>query len=717
MGAIASTAERMLRPARAARFSRRVDGLAAATACAAAANSGLLFLAQPLFARLALAQFGGGATFWALALAFAQGAVLVGYGYAHAIRRWSLTMQVALQSVLFAVVVATQPLKLDVRALAGDPSPTAFLLLAGASLGPGLVVLASTSVLLQRLLAHGRPLAGPASYSLFAAGSAGSVAGLLIHPFALEPLVDLPTEVAFWTVCFVALAGAVGLIGVVVIRERDGGASSEGEQRAATGGAEPPPAALVARWVGLSAAPSALMVGLTAYATADVAAVPLVWIAPLTAYLVTYIVAFAPRGNSGLSTGQAAALVAPAGLLLATRLAVPPLLALPVHLVGLFALGLGCHRRLAASRPAMEHASAYYLWIAAGGAAGGMAAGLAAPLVLHSASEYPAAMGLCWLLGYASFPRASDGARAVAAVRAGLALASAAMLLGALLISGERDAIHQERNLYGVNRVRRVVGAGEAGEYHVLVSGTTVHGIQQRDAGRRTEPLAYYHRGGPAAQIFEAVARGRPGAPVGVVGLGTGALACYGSPGQAWTFYELDPAVERIARDPALFTYLRDCPAVADVVPGDGRVSLAGAPDGGFALLVLDAYSSDSVPVHLLTREAVALYKRKLAPNGLIAFHISNRYIDLEPVLSGLGRDAGLLALVRADGSGAGTGDGVEGDSVSGAIASRWAVLGELPGPIGELAPDWRWRAARTDARVPVWSDSHTPLARLVRWW
>jgi spermidine synthase len=290
-------------------------------------------------------------------------------------------------------------------------------------------------------------------------------------------------------------------------------------------------------------------------------------------------------------------------------------------------------------------------------------------------------------------------------LRFGLGVA-AILAASQLYIGSVGSVLYAERSFFGIHRV----SIGGQGRYRQLVHGSTLHGMQSTDPTRSREPLTYYYRSGPLGQLFAQLGRSQQPATVAVVGLGAGSTACYAQPGQAWTFYEIDPAVERIARDPRFFTFLRDCAPDAPVVLGDARLALKRAPQQGYELIILDAYSSDSIPLHLLTREALQLYMAKLAPDGVLAFHISNQHLDLEPVLGNLARDAGLSALVQNEVAISSA------ESEMGKAASQWTVLARAPADLESLAADPRWQPLRLDAGTGVWTDDFASLLSVFTW-
>ena len=500
------------------------------------------------------------------------------------------------------------------------------------------------------------------------------------------------------------------------------------------------------RWVGLAFVPSSLMLGLTTYLTTDIAPIPLFWAIPLSLYLLSFIIVFSPGSRAlALHRGMVLALpwVAVALLsLLLFEVRDPLWLVMPVHLAGLFVAAMVCHGELARDRPVATSLTVFYLLVALGGALGGISTAIVAPVVFNSLLEYPLAIVLACLCLPRRPPRVPPGpyarrldlalplvlgvtaalllvlvslgvdllsagegeARGAARgfalglvvgialnftrrpLRFGLAIGAIA-LAGMLPIGSEESELFQERSFFGVLRVT----ASEDGEFHDLINGTTVHGTQRRTPGRALEPLTYYERDGPVGQLMlnldPAVTK-----RAAIVGLGTGTMACYAGRGERWTFYEIDPTVERVARDPRLFTFLRDCPGRFDVVLGDARLSLARAPGPRYGLFVLDAFSSDAIPTHLLTREALSLYRSRLRERGVLAFHISNNYLDLEPVLGNLARDGGLVCVAQQGST------------------SHWVAMAQRRSHLGAASVDARWHDCRRAPGSAVWTDDFSNL-------
>nr|MDQ3824041.1 fused MFS/spermidine synthase [Actinomycetota bacterium] len=488
------------------------------------------------------------------------------------------------------------------------------------------------------------------------------------------------------------------------------------------------------RWVGMAAIPSSLILGTTSYLSTSIAAVPLLWVVPLAAYLLSFVLAFARRPPLSPTTIRWAALASTL-LVAASLLRVVPLpiaAQVAIHCGNLFAVALLVHRRLAAERPGVERLTEFYLLLSLGGVLGGAFNALAAPVLFDSIAEYPLALALAALVLPGRRALRGDvlvptlylaavigalvvaGAMGTTAVRVVLALGVASLLLLATrpvrlalclaallaLATFGGTSLHAERTFFGVVRVVE----GERGE-HVLTHGTTIHGRQRLTPRRRDDPLTYYTRQGPLGQVF--AARRADLRRVAVIGLGAGSIAAYGRPGDTYTFYEIDPAVARIARDRRWFTFLADSRADVRIVIGDGRLRIAEAASAEYDLIVVDAFSSDAVPAHLLTREAVELYLQKLSPRGVVAFHVTNNHLDLTPVVAGIARSLRLAGLEQDDRVS-------EAARENGANRSRWAVVARGEAALAGL--DRRWEPLSASPRDPVWTDQFSNVLSVVEW-
>ncbi|HKG91158.1 MAG TPA: fused MFS/spermidine synthase [Gemmatimonadaceae bacterium] len=528
------------------------------------------------------------------------------------------------------------------------------------------------------------------------------------------------------------------------------------------------------RWMLLAAVPSSLLLGVTSFLSTDVAAVPLLWVVPLALYLLTYVLAFArlPRFARVAALWVQAMFIPPLAITMLFGLYKPLTVLAALHLLAFFASALVCHMALSDSRPDVAHLTEFYLWVAVGGALGGAFNVLVAPALFDSVQEYPLALVLACLLRPApppppprprlrwvlpvdieeERPTEEQERRArlldfliplgvAAVVTVGLWWSKVPKVLGdngtyivvgvaafavfffsarplrfalgvaAILGVGasirtykQEDVLFQDRSFFGVYRVRK------QGTFHTLINGTTLHGAQDTRPENRREPLTYYHREGPLGQLLGALIPFKDVRQVAAVGLGSGTLACYGRAGERWTFYEIDPTMVRIARDPKLFTYVQDCQPDVRIALGDARLRLADAPDGTYDLILLDAFTSDAIPVHLITREALALYLAKLAPGGAVAFHISNRHLDLEPVVTELARDARVAGV---------SGEEHELTTAQSAMfktTSAWVVLSRDAADLADLASLPNWKPLPPSAGVRVWTDDFSDVVGVMRW-
>lgn len=720
-------------------------------------SASLLFLVQPMFAKMALPLLGGTPAVWNTCMVFFQAMLLLGYLYAHATSR---LLGVRRQAILHTLVLLLPALALPIAIASGakppaEDNPVGWLLgLLTVSVGLPFFVLSTTNPLLQQWFAKTGHRAAKDPYFLYAASNVGSMLALLAYPFILEPALPLPIQSLTWSVgygVFAALAVccAVGLW---------------------TSGHRGPPVAVPAanaptsdnltfrrraRWIALSLVPSSLMLGVTTYLTSDVASVPLFWILPLSIYLLTFILVFAGRPPIRHEWMLAAVpwIVLPVALCRFSVDIGPALMILvPVMF---FVLCMVCHGELARDRPSTRHLTEFYLWMSAGGVLGGAFNALLAPLVFTTVAEYPIAIVAALALWPGRKPQAPGlGPRVLDFVLPGVLLAMLIALstvftpssssetlmkvfvlavpalicfsfkerpmrfglgIGAVLfVAQAQTALHHrqlyaERSFFGIHRVL----ADRDGTFHLLQHGTTYHGQQLLDPSERCVPRMYYHPDGPIAEILRSAANDPRVQRVGLVGLGTGALASFCQPRQHFTFYEIDPSVRRIAETPELFSYLSECAqGTVDIVMGDGRLRLAEAPAASFQLLVLDAFSSDSIPIHLLTEEAFRVYLDKLADGGILMFHISNRYLDLEPVLAALADRIGLVCLVRTDQQQLPEAQAIR----QGRVNSKVAVFARRPEDLGDLAGNADWTLAEPRSGVEAWTDSYSNIMGILKW-
>lgn len=723
-------------------------------------SAGLLFLVQPMFARMVLPLLGGSPAVWNTAMVFYQAILLAGYAYAHwSVRHLGLRRQAWIHLGLMAAVFLILPIWIpEGRTPPPESSPIPWLL-ATLLTGVGLpfFVVSTMSPLLQRWFAATRHREASDPYFLYAAGNLGSMLGLLAYPLILEPVLTLPGQSLLWSVFY----GAFFLCATACIarlprdvRPPRSGTPAAPEPATARPGAGVPGLRRRLLWMLLAFIPSSLMLGITTLLTTDIAAVPLLWVLPLALYLLTFVLVFArrpPVPHAWVRRAVPVAVVAQ-GLLLATGSTEPfPLLA-ATHLAAFFIISLACHGELVRRRPEPIRLTEFYLFMSVGGVLGGIFNALLAPVLFIRVIEYPLVLVLaCIVLGSSAAgatwrrPQPVDvalplglGLAAIAVflllqsfpteqvqvfygpalgmlmlvlyLNAGHGLRFCAGLAAVLAVSyalhgPPGQLLYAERTFFGVHRVLQDPQTGDV----KLMHGNTFHGQQRRNSAESRVPLAYYFPTGPIGQLFyhrEIL----PDAPIAAVGLGSGALAAYSLPGEHWTFYEIDPAVRAIAENPEFFTFLAEARGTTRIQMGDARLMLAHTPDRHYGLIILDAYSSDAIPVHLMTREAFELYRRKLAEGGVLAFHLSNLHLDLRPVVAALAADLGLHGIYRAD-------TNISEDELArGKMPSQWALLAEEPSTLAVLSEDYRWQPIGSGQRqVRPWSDHYSSILQALQ--
>jgi hypothetical protein len=691
-----------------------------------------------------------------------------GIASSFAVRRgWFSASLLLAIGALWVAGYAMQPIELGLalgKRVTSNGQPALALLAAlGRSAAVPLVLVSATAPLLQAWFARtGHPRSSD-PYFLYAASNAGSFLGLLAYPFWVEPNLGVTAQSQAWRAGYLLLGVLVLACGVIAWRAvrhdltADPAGTSDRHDDYARETAQDRRGLTAGRclkWIILVFVPSSWLLGVTTYLTTDLAPVPLLWIIPLALYLLSFILAFARTGAKTARAAQAMlpyvvipwVLVMSAGFVHAAWV--------PLHLAAFFIGALACHAALAHARPPAADATIFYLTVAVGGLLGGLFNAIIAPLVFHRIVEYPLAVVLACLIATRDDWRLSDYglktwlgelvvpaivfllAAVLASNQAGLAdsfvgvlgviiasglglyacvkarrrpvrfaLVVASVLAATGLASGASGRLlYVARSFFGVLRVTHDADRN----VHRLFHGSTLHGQQSLDPLLRREPSTYFTRSGPIGHVFAALdARlSEPRAQIAIVGLGAGTLAAYARPGQRWTFYEVDPMVEQIARDRRFFTYLQDGQAESlRVILGDARLRLRDTPDHVYGLIVLDAFSSDSLPVHLISREAIALYRTKLTAAGVLAFNLSNRYLDLNPVLSRQARDAGLFYRVCRDLHLS------DEEKQAGKQPTIWGVMAVTEHDLGALAtdPQWQESAPRTGSRV--WTDDYSDLA------
>lgn len=592
----------------------------------------LLFLVQPLIAKIILPWFGGTSAVWSAALVFFQLCVLVGYGYAHLLTTYVRPrMQGLIHGVLLVVSCALMPILPSAawRPTEGADPTMQILLLLAANVGLPSVMLSSTSPLLQ--VWYMRRTGSEVPYRLFAWSNFGSLLALLSFPFLLEPLLGSRTLALGWSASFVAFAM---LCLCLAWMNRADVPQAETISRKTDG--PDPSFAQMGLWVLLAALASAMLVTVSAHLSVNVAPIPLLWVVPLAVYLLTFMLCFASSrfyNRSAFFPWLAVALGSMAYMHTHGESNLHIQYAIPLYLAGLFVVCMTCHGELVHRRPSARFLTAFYLLIALGGALGGIFVTLVAPHVFDTFFEMPLLLIDIAILGVVLQWYRRGSSRTLWLVRAAM-IAGVTVLAGSLLIAElatREENLLVRRNFYGVLRVRDAL-AGTALASRHLVHGTISHGYQFLSDERRYVAGSYFSA---SSAVGRAIAALQAEGPVryGVVGLGVGVLSSYARPGDYLRVYEINPEVLRIAHEDFTFlAHTRDVGADVDVLPGDARLTLERQERQSFDLLAIDAFSSDAIPTHLLTREAVELYFRHLRPNGVLAVHISNRYLDLVPV-------------------------------------------------------------------------------------
>lgn len=715
----------------------------------------LLFLVQPMVAKMLLPELGGSAAVWNTASVFFQAVLLAGYAFAHVtLRHLGPRRQPLLQLGAIACGLIVLPIAVPGGwhpPTTGSPNGWTLLVL-GAMVGLPFFVLSTVSPTMQRWFSATDHPQADDPYFLYAAGNVGSLVALLAYPLLLEPGLALDLQSRIWTIGYLTFAVLAALCAVATrtaTRRRATPAPSAEAGPAVADEVRPPlPWSTRLRWIGFAAVPSALLLGVTRHISSEVAAMPLLWVAPLALYLGTFVVAFGKRPDRAVDIASRAVklLVVPLALSFYGLLSSLPV-SLALNLGLFFAAALVAHGRLSQERPAPARLTDFYLMLSVGGVVGGATAALLAPVVFDTVLEYPlfvvASLALLPRTAFAgatgSIPRAvlvggtvaaaavaaivirADGTQGALTLAMAVAGAGAAIAytftrtprgftaaLGGIIAVGvlipANPTTYQARTFYGVHRVYVDQASGDR---HVLLNGSIVHGMEYFEGPSAHEPTTYYHPSGPIGQWFGAHADDPAPRRISVVGLGSGALAWYGRPDDTFDFYEIDEAVVHIAEQRRLFTFLDDSDATIRHHVGDGRLLLEEADGPKADAIVIDAFSGDSIPAHLMTDEAVDLYLRRTTDDGAIVFHISNRFFDFRPVVARLAADHGLVAYVGAD-------EPTPAEQAEGKLGSTWVVLARTPDATGVAgAPDWTVLDA--EPGDPRWTDDRSSLLTILR--
>lgn len=724
----------------------------------------LLFFVQPLVGKLLIPLLGGAPATWNTCMLFFQGMLLAGYLYAHALNRLSLPKQLGVHVVMMGAAALALPLTAPTGAPEDGAAIGWLLWTLFGLVGAPFFAISTTAPLLQSWFSRTTHPTAQDPYHLYAASNLGSMTSLLAYPFIIEPLTQLQTQTHAWSVGFVVLYVALGLCGVMALNMRRKDQPVEVVEDTPVEGITLKDVGL---WIFLSFVPSSLMLGTTSYITTDIASVPMLWLLPLALYLLTFIIVFSNKiklDNFYLS--RIATALVPTSLIAKSlpNIGVPAPLLVTLSLMAMFLLTLLYHANLASIRPPAKHLTAFFLFVSLGGVLGGVFNALIAPLIFESLTEdwlvlvVGAIIGLwstkalghtphktgplgwsfafvlavltVWVAHYIdpyaalivgvfivtftlfvvvvnrreeareaaglSAPKEpmSLTQRRVKAVVLGAGIVAMIVGFGLAVKQRDRNVIYRERSFFGAHLVN------DDENIVKLVHGTTVHGMQ--DKANPQKPLSYYSRTGPLGDILA-----DPNAKdlkVSVIGLGAGTIATYHTQGHSFVLYEIDPVVIKIAKNPKFFTFLQTCASQCKVEEGDGRLEFVrkGEP-ASQDVLILDAYSSDAIPVHLSTFEALTAYWKKMKPSGMIAFHISNRYFELEPVLAKLAQETGAVAYHRDH--------DIEMDKGALVYSSSWVVMGRDEASMAKrFGADKRWVKQTPLAETSLWTDSYSNI-------
>lgn len=674
----------------------------------------LLFLVQPLIAKIILPWFGGVAEVWAVCLVFFQSMLLLGYLYAHLLaQRFRPRVQGRIHAALLAASVFWLPIlpKASWQPSGKEDPATYILWLLTLMIGLPFFILSSTSPLLQAWYARSR---GASPYRFYALSNVGSLLALLLYPVVVEPKLSTTHQAFGWSAAYVGVILSCGALGLILPKTNS---PSQTPMKVTT---PPPDAKRKLLWMCLAACGSALLLAITNHITQDVASIPFLWVIPLALYLLSFILCFEGRRwyHRGLFLRLVAvALGAMAYALLPAYEGLPLLVLVPLFCIGLFVCCMFCHGELARLKPDPEHLTSFYLMLSFGGALGAALVALVAPRVFTGFYELEVALGACAVLIYVVHRSDTEGPfrrSGPLLARAGLAILIALFLvsLGFTVQRQRRQDRLSVRNFYGVLRVTDVYPShtrpgttpASKGEppYRRLVSDTIDHGLQFLTPDLRDRPTTYYGPNSGIGVILRAIEGTRP-LRVGIIGLGTGTIATYGRAGDHYTFYEINPLDIRLAHTE--FTFLRDSPAAIRIIQGDGRLSLEHQRPQGYDVLVVDAFTGDSIPVHLLTLQAFRLYFRQLQPDGVLAVHISNRYLNLEPVVEAaaarLNKEA--VEIENPD------------DHAHGIFESSWVLVGSHKGFLGQSAVEAAGKILSPSKRDILWTDNYSSLFTLLK--
>jgi SAM-dependent methyltransferase len=663
----------------------------------------LLFQVQPIIAKILLPWFGGVAAVWITCMLFFQVVLLAGYIYAHLlISRLKPSLQKSVHTSLIVLSIFVLPIApgrhlLDVT----GSEPIAHLLyVLLVSVGFPYFLLSTTSPLLQSWYSSTYRHVLP--YRLFALSNLASLLGLLAYPFLVEPKLTLTQQSNYWSGAYIAFAAACVLTALYGAKPglEESLEKTEAAGMAAEQTASPPQMAEKVLWLSLAACASVLLLATTNYLTQNIASIPFLWILPLSLYLLTFTFCFDRSGwykrdwyiwiVTAFLGGMSYALLRwGEGYSIAVKI--------PFFSAGLFACCMFCHGELAARKPDPKYLTSFYLMLALGGALGGVLIGISAPKLLSGPFELAIAMTMCAFLLFIVNFRTKLVTRAMLS----LLVVSVAVSSGIYIYSIHDNSLLLKRNFYGCLKVAEYK-QGTTDVYRSLLHGSIIHGIQLQDPERKREPVSYYS---PKSGIGLAISSLQKGPRrVGVIGLGAGALLAYAREGDYYHYYEINPLVESVARQE--FSFIPDCAGKVEISIGDGRLLLERESNPPYDLLVVDAFSGDSIPVHLLTMEAVQLYFRHLEPGGILALHVSNHHLDLVPVVEQIRSASGMRAVLISN----------PGKSENEILASDWVLMTKdrdltaMP-DIAKFAQELKSKPG-----ISIWTDDYSNLVQIVKY-
>jgi len=676
---------------------------------------------------------------------------LAGYIYAHLTTRW---LGVKWQACLHLTVMVTVLLFLPISLAAGstppvDEAPVPWLIgLFAVSVGLPFFAVATNAPLLQRWFSHTGHSSATDPYFLYGASNLGSILALLSYPIVVEPLLNISDQSTTWSWAYAVLIGLIFACAITLRRRFIPDVIPKPSTSIFTV-EDSPTWSRRLHWLALAFVPSSLLLGVTMHITTDVAAVPLLWVLPLTLYLLTFVFVFARRPwlpHKWMVVAQ------PSCLLLVALIFHWSFKQIHIsfffHILVFFVTTMVCHGELVKRRPSARHLTEFYLWMSFGGMLGGVFNVVIAPLLFNWVIEYPLMLILACFLRprpkqEATFFKSSDivfpglllillgiplllGAHPTdwgmigvlgffvilglgtysfqdRPLRYGLGIGTILLITSGLGIHDQ--VLIRDRSFFGVNTVERT----KTKDYHVLVHGNTIHGAQHTDPSRWKEPITYYYSEGPLNELLSKLNKSTTLNQIGILGLGTGALSCFRLPHQHWTYFEIDPSVVRLAQDTRYFHYLSECGEGTNIVLGDARISLGNASDGLYDLLIVDAFTSDAIPIHLLTREALALYLQKMSNHGVLVFHISNTNLDLSNVMANLAADAQLVGRIEPF-------RGVSEEQKSNYLfPSSWVVVARNRDDLSFLDSDPRWKPLKPSPPSRVWTDNYSNILSVLK--